>query len=328
MTLAHKTNARGKHSAANSSANASLRGKGFVHMIESIPNISEGRNGTIIRQIIGAIEQNSRAEVIDSSSDCSHHRTVLTLTGSELDVQNAILATAANAIRDIDLREHDGIHPRIGAIDVVPLVPLIGSTLEQCIALSHTIGKLLAETLDIPVFLYEDSSRLSHRRRLEQIRKGGFEKLKTKLQHVDWQPDYGPPRPHPSAGVCVVGARGPLIAFNVNLRSQNLNIARQIALTIRSSNGGLPFVKALGLLVSTNKHNGVQISMNLTDYKRTPLAVALNAVFTEASKHKVEISGTELIGLIPAEAVVGNVRNMPIDKLIAPNQILESKLSQ
>ena len=297
----------------------------FKQMIESIPNISEGRNLNFIRQTVNEIEQTDGANVIDYSSDASHHRTVLTITGSELGIQNAILATAASAIHNIDLRQHNGIHPRIGAIDVVPLVPLVGATLEQCIALSHSTGQLLAEKFNIPVFLYESSSRLPHRTQLEQIRKGGFERLETKLQHTDWRPDYGPPKPHPSAGACVIGARKPLIAFNVNLHSHNLTIAKKIALTIRSSNGGLPFVKALGLLVSTDKHDGVQISINLTDYRQTPFAVVLDAVFIEAGKYNVEISETELIGLIPAEAVVGRVRNTPIRKLISPDQILESR---
>ena len=148
-------------------------------MIESIPNISEGRNLSLVRQIVAEIKKSDGANVIDYSSDSSHHRTVLTITGSELGIQNAILATATNAISNIDLRQHDGIHPRIGAIDVVPLVPLVGATLEQCIALSHGIGRLLAETYEIPVFLYEESSQSPHRHRLEQIRKGGFEQLKT-----------------------------------------------------------------------------------------------------------------------------------------------------
>jgi len=294
-------------------------------MIESIPNISEGRNPKLIRQIVGEIEQSDGANMIDYSSDSSHHRTVFTLTGNQLEIQNAILATATSAVRNIDLRQHDGIHPRIGAIDVVPLVPLIGSTLEQCISLSHSIGRLLAETLDIPVFLYEASSRVPHRTRLEQIRKGGFEQLNAKLRHANWRPDYGPPRPHPSAGACVVGARNALIAFNVNLNSHNLTIAKKIALTIRSSNGGLPFVKALGFLVSTKKHDGVQISINLTDYQQTPFADVLGAIFAEARKHNIEISGTELIGLIPAAAVVGTVNNIPIHKLISPHQILENR---
>lgn len=297
-------------------------------MIESIPNISEGRNLDFITKTVAEIEQTDGANVIDYSSDSSHHRTVLTITGSELGIQNAILATATSAVRNIDLRQHDGIHPRIGAIDVVPLVPLIGATLEQCIALSHSIGQLLAERLGIPVFLYESSSRFRHRSRLEQIRKGGFEQLGSKLRHVDWRPDYGPARPHPSAGACVIGARNPLIAFNVNLNSHNLTIAKKIALTIRSSNGGLPFVKALGLLVSTNKHDGIQISINLTDYQQTPLAVVLDAVFSEARKHDIEILETELIGLIPAAAVVGKVRNIPVHRLISPNQILENKSPQ
>ena len=297
-------------------------------MIESIPNISEGRNRSVIRQTIRAIECINGANLLDYSSDSTHHRTVLTIAGSELGVRNAILAIATNAIRNIDLRQHDGIHPRIGAIDVIPLVPLIGASLDQCIALSHSIGRLLAETHKIPVFLYEASSRLPHRHRLEQIRKGGFEQLKTKLLHDDWRPDYGPQQPHPSAGACVIGARQPLIAFNVNLESHNLKIAEEIARRIRGSNGGIPFVKALGLLVSTTKHDGVQVSINLTDYQRSPLADVLTAVFEEAKNYAVKISGTELIGLIPADAIVGTARNIPIREFIAPNQILENRLQQ
>ena len=295
-------------------------------MIESIPNISEGRSRSVIRRAIQAVERIDGTNLLDFSSDSTHHRTVFTIAGSELAIQNAILALATVAAQNIDLRQHDGIHPRIGAIDVVPLVPLLGASLEQCIALSHSLGKLLAETLNIPVFLYESSSSFTHRQRLEQIRKGGFEQLAKKLRNSNWQPDYGPVRPHPSAGACVIGARKPLIAFNVNLKSHDLAIAQHIAKKIRSSNGGLPFVKALGLLVSTNKHDGSQISMNLTNYQRTPLADVLNVVFQEAEKLEVEIAGTELIGLIPADAVVGKARNTPIRKLITANQILQSRL--
>ena len=295
-------------------------------MIESIPNISEGRSRDVIRQAIQVVECTDGANLLDFSSDSTHHRTVLTIAGSELSIQNAILGLATVAAQNIDLRQHDGIHPRIGAIDVVPLVPLLGASLEQCIALSHSIGKLLAETLDIPVFLYESSSRFPHRQRLEQIRKGGFEQLAKKLRATNWRPDYGPVSPHPSAGACVIGARKPLIAFNVNLKSHNLEIAQNIAKKIRSSNGGMPFVKALGLLISTKNHDGSQISINLTNYQRTPLADVLNVVFQEAEKLEVEIAGTELIGLIPADAVVGKARNTPIRKLITANQILESRL--
>ena len=297
-------------------------------MIESIPNISEGRSRSVIRQTMRAVERTDGANLLDCASDSTHHRTVLTITGNELGIRNAILAVATNAVQNIDLRQHDGIHPRIGAIDVVPLVPLVGASLDQCIGLSHSIGKLLAETLEIPVFLYESSSRFPHRHRLEQIRKGGFEQLTTKLSDPDWRPDYGPQKPHPSAGACVIGARKPLIAFNVNLKSHNLKMAQNIARHIRSSNGGIPFVKALGLLVSTNKHDGVQISINLTDYQQTPLADVLTAVFEESEKHNVEISETELIGLIPADAIIGTARNIPIRQLIAPNQILENRMAQ
>jgi len=297
-------------------------------MIESIPNISEGRNRSVIRQTIRAIECINGATLLDCSSDSTHHRTVLTIAGTELGIQNAILSITNNAIRNIDLRQHNGIHPRIGAIDVIPLVPLVRASLDQCIALSHSIGKLLAETYEIPVFLYEESSQFPHRHRLEQIRKGGFEQLKTKLLRDDWRPDYGPQRPHPSAGACVIGARRPLIAFNVNLESHNLKIAEEIARRIRASNGGIPFVKALGLLVSTTKHDGVQVSINLTNYQQTPLAEVLTAVFKEAKNFSVKISGTELIGLIPADAVVGTARHIPIQKFIAPKQILENRLKQ
>ncbi len=297
-------------------------------MIESIPNISEGRDDSFIRKTMQAVERTDGANLLDCSSDSTHHRTVFTITGTELGIRTAILAVANNAVENIDLRRHDGIHPRIGAIDVIPLVPLIGSSLGQCIELSHSIGKLLAETLEIPVFLYESSSGSPHRHRLEQIRKGGFEQLTTKLLHSDWRPDYGPKKPHPSAGACIIGARKSLIAFNVNLKSHNLKIAQTIARHIRSSNGGMPFVKALGLLVSTTKHDGAQISINLTNYQQTSLADVLTAVFDQSEKYNLEISGTELIGLIPADAVIGKARNTPVRLLIDPNQILENRMSQ
>ena len=270
--------------------------------VESIPNFSEGRDPAVIEQLEHALTATPGVALLDRHRDVDHHRCVLTVAGSVESIEAAVFSVVAKAAEVIDLKHHAGQHPRLGSCDVLPFVPLSGSTMEQCVRLAHRVGARIGRELRIPVFLYEEACEHPFRRRLEQIRKGGLESLRTRMAtDLAWVPDFGPAKPHPTAGVIVVGARHPLVAFNVVLQSQDLSLARDIARTIRASNGGLPAVKAIGLELKSQ--GCVQVSMNLTDYHQTPVHVAFEAVKRAATLKGVAVVKSELVGLIPQEAL-------------------------
>jgi glutamate formiminotransferase len=271
-----------------------------VPLIECIPNVSEGRRAEVIDAIAAAI-RGAGVALLDVSRDAAHHRSVFTFAGEPDAVHRAVLAMFDAAIPAIDLRAHAGVHPRMGAVDVVPLVPLAGASLDECAALARTIGAEVAAKFNLPVYLYEAAASAIHRRPLEQVRRGQFEGLAEKLQRAEWQPDFGPAVPHPTAGAAIVGARQPLIAFNVNLATDRLDVAKAVARAVRYSSGGLPCVKALGLPLADR--GIVQVSMNLTDFRTTSMADAFRAVAAEAAHHGVAVLESELIGLVPAEAL-------------------------
>lgn len=297
-------------------------------MIEAIPNISEGRRIDVVREALGTIEAVAGARVLDCSSDPSHNRSVITMVGEADPLREAVLRMFEVAVKHIDLRGHRGVHPRIGAVDVVPFVPLGSTRMESCIELAHATGRDVAERLQMPVLLYEAAATDPRRRRLERLRRGQFEGLQAKLVEPAWSPDYGPPRPHPSAGAVAIGARRPLVAFNVNLASDDLDLARRIARTVRESGGGLPHVKAIGVRVSSPRRNLAQVSMNLTDYRRTPLSAALDRVAREAAREGIEIAGTELVGLVPREAMDGTAGGRPMLDVIPPDRTIEARLAR
>ena len=297
-------------------------------MIEAVPNISEGRRAAVVRAAVEAIEEVSGVRVLDWSSDPSHNRTVITLAGEANPLRQAILRLFDVAVERIDLRRHRGEHPRIGAVDVVPFVPLGGTPMQACIDLAHATGSEVAERLQVPVLLYEEAATGAARRRLEHLRRGQFEGLGAKLLQPEWRPDFGPSQPHRSAGAAAIGARGPLIAFNVNLASDDLDLARRIARAVRASGGGLPHVKAIGVRLSSSPRDVVQVSMNLTDYRRTPLSAALTRVAREAARHGVEVAGTELIGLVPREAIDGSAGGRPVLDVIRPDRTIEARLER
>jgi glutamate formiminotransferase / 5-formyltetrahydrofolate cyclo-ligase len=211
-------------------------------VIESVPNISEGRRLDVVATLADAVRETARLLLLDHSADPSHNRSVLTLAGDGEAVLEGLLRVFEIAIDRIDLRHHRGVHPRIGAVDVVPFIPLQGSTMDECIVLSRRFGATVADRFEVPVFLYEQSAVRPERRRLEEIRRGQFEGLAARMQHPDWTPDFGPRSPHPAAGATVVGARMPLVAFNVNLASTDLEAARSIAAAVRERDGGLACV--------------------------------------------------------------------------------------
>ncbi len=295
-------------------------------MIEAIPNISEGRRAEVVRAVVRAVRETPAVRVLDWSSDPSHNRSVITLAGEADPLREAVLRLFEAAVERIDLRRHRGVHPRIGAVDVVPFVPLGKTPMEACIELAHATGREVAERLRVPVLLYEAAATAPGRRRLEHLRRGQFEGLGTKLLQPGWRPDYGPPRPHPSAGAAAIGARGPLVAFNVDLESDDLDLARRIARTVRTSGGGLPHVKAMGVRLASPQRRLVQVSMNLTDYRRTPLSAALASVAREAAREGVEIAGTELVGLVPRDAIDGSAGGTPMLDLIPPERTIEARL--
>lgn len=270
-------------------------------MIEVVPNVSEGRRPEIVHALRTAVAGVPGSTLLDYSSDPSHNRSVFTLVGEADALRDAMLRLVDVAVRHIDLRTHRGAHPRIGAVDVVPFIPLEGAVMDDCVMLAKDTARSIADTFGVPVYLYEEAATRPDRRRLESIRRGEFDGLAPRMRTAEWQPDYGPSVPHPSAGATVVGARRPLIAFNVDLESATLDDARHIAAAVRESSGGLRSVKALGLWLA---HRGrAQVSMNLTDFTITSIAVAFDAVVQAAKTRGVGVRESELIGLIPAAAL-------------------------
>jgi glutamate formiminotransferase / 5-formyltetrahydrofolate cyclo-ligase len=272
-------------------------------LIECIPNVSEGRDARVIAALSDAIENVRDVHLLDRSSDQAHHRAVFTFVGGPSALKQAVLALVEVAVARIDLRRHRGQHPRVGAVDVVPFVPLEGATTADCVALARDTGKDVAGRFDVPVYLYEAAAADPARRRLEDIRRGQFEGLAAKMARAGWTPDFGPATPHPTAGATVVGARLPLIAFNVNLATDRIDIARSVAAAVRESSGGLRCVKAIG--VRLESRGIVQVSMNLTNFEATPIFRASDAVRTEAARRGVGVVDTEIVGLAPAAALVG-----------------------
>lgn len=292
-------------------------------MIESIPNVSEGRRQDVIEGCAGAIRA-TPARLLDVSSDASHNRSVYTFVGEAPAVEAAVLALFERAIQSIDLRVQTGEHPRLGAVDVVPFVPLAGATMAECVALARRVGAEVAQRFHIPVFLYEEAAARWARRHLEHIRRGQFEGLATKLGQEEWQPDFGPAVPHPTAGATVIGARGPLIAYNVNLHSADLEAARAIARAVRQSSGGLPCVKAMG--VALPDRSLVQVSMNLTNYEKTSMLTAFEAVRREAERRGIAVANSEIVGLVPAAALPDGLETVLMLEGFRDDLILENRI--
>ncbi|MEO8359337.1 MAG: glutamate formimidoyltransferase [Vicinamibacteria bacterium] len=295
-------------------------------LIECVPNFSEGARPEVVEAIVARVRAQSTARVLDLQSDASHNRSVLTLAGDADSLARAVMALVGASLEAIDLRTHKGEHPRLGAVDVVPFIPLEGATLADCIALARRVGAAIAEAYKIPVFLYEDASTAPHRKGLEDIRRGQFEGLATKLKDPLWQPDFGPSEPHPSFGAVVVGARMPLIAFNVNLATDDVEIAKKIAKGIRHSTGGYRFVKAMGLGVDIGGRKVAQVSMNMTDFTRTPLHRVVETIRNEAARYGVGIAGSEIVGLVPAQALMDAAEHYLQLTGFSTKQVLETRL--
>lgn len=291
-------------------------------LVECIANFSEGRRSGVVDAIVKAVGGAAGAVVLDVHSDPDHNRSVVTFAGEPEPVLEAAFAGIATAAGLINLDEHEGQHPRIGAADVVPFVPLSGITLEECAALARLLGERVGRELDIPVYLYEAAATRPERVNLADVRRGGYEALKAAiLTEPERTPDYGPARLG-KAGATAIGARLPLIAYNVYLNTDDVEIARRIAASIRYSGGGLAHVKALGLLVNGR----AQVSMNLTDYTQTPIPRVMEMIRSEAARYGAAVQSSELVGLIPQAALVEAARwYLQLDSF-SSDQILEERL--
>jgi len=274
----------------------------MVKLVECVPNFSEGQRKEVIDAIVDEARKYN-VKILNVTPDASHNRTDVTIIGEPEEVKKAAMDMAVKAVELIDMNKHRGEHPRMGAMDVVPFVPLMNMTMEECIQLAHEFAREFSEKTGVPCFLYEEAATREDRRNLADVRKGEFEGLKEEIgKNPDKTPDYGPNAIHPTAGATAVGAREFLIAFNVNLATNDISIAKNIAKAVRHSSGGYRFVKAMGFEI---KEKGiVQVSMNMTNYKKTPLFRVFETVKREAARYGVNVLSAEIVGMIPLEAMV------------------------
>ena len=295
-------------------------------LIECVPNVSEGRRAEVVEAMLRAMGRVEGVRLLDHSSDPSHNRSVLTLAGEPAPLKAAVLALFEVAVSAIDLRSHRGEHPRMGAVDVVPFVPLEGATMDDCIALARDTAADVAARFGIPIYLYEQAATTPLRTNLEDVRRGEFEGLKTRMASAEWAPDFGPATPHPTAGATAIGARMPLIAFNVNLGTDRLDVAKTIAAAIRQSSGGFRFVKAMG--VRLQDRGIVQVSMNLTNYDKTPIFRVFETVRREAARYGVTVLDSEIVGLVPAAALIASAEYFLQLQGFEANQVLETRVRE
>jgi glutamate formiminotransferase len=293
-------------------------------IVECVPNFSEGRRREIIDEIVGALASVEGVRVLDVQSDADHNRSVVTMVGQPQDVEEAAFRGIERAAQLIDMGQHQGEHPRMGATDVVPFVPIAGVTMADCVEMAHRLGERVGRELSIPIYLYEEAATRPERRNLADVRRGEYEGLKVEIEtdphHV---PDFGPARMG-KAGATAIGARPPLVAFNVYLNTDDVAIAKAIARAVRHSSGGLRYVKALGLLVEGR----AQVSMNLTDYRQTPIYRVIEMLRREAARYGVTIASSEVVGLIPNEALVDTAQfYLQLDGF-SSDQILENRLAE
>ena len=295
-------------------------------IIECVPNFSEGRDLQKIDQIVAPFRAKEGVKLLDYSNDEDHNRLVVTVVGEPEPLKAAVIEAVGVAVRLIDLNKHSGQHPRMGAVDVIPFIPIKNATMEECIELSKEVGAAVAEQYALPVFLYEKSASAPHRENLAAIRKGEFEGMAEKIHQPEWHPDFGPADRHATAGTVAIGARMPLVAFNINLSTNSMDIATKIAKNIRHINGGLRFVKAMG--VELTERGIVQVSINMTDYTRTALYRAFELVRIEARRYGVSIVGSEIIGLVPMEALIDTASYYLGLEDFSMQQVLESRIME
>lgn len=295
-------------------------------VIECVPNFSEGRDRAVMEAILEPFRTTPEVKLLDYSNDEDHNRMVVTLVGEPQAVKTAVIAATKIAITKIDLNKHQGQHPRMGAVDVIPFIPIRNVSLEEAVKLSKEVGKVIGEEIGIPVFLYEKSATSPDRENLAKIRKGEFEGMAEKIKDPAWHPDFGPAERHATAGTVAVGARMPLVAYNVNLNTSDLSIADAIAKKVRFIGGGLRFCKAMGVEL-TDRHI-TQVSMNLTDYTKTAVYRAHELIRIEARRYGVEIVGAEIVGLVPLAALVDTAEYYLGLENFSIDQVLETRMME
>ena len=295
-------------------------------IMECVPNFSEGRDKAKVEQIADAFRGKEGVKLLDYSSDADHNRSVITVIGEPEALKTAVIDAIGRAVKLIDLTQHSGQHPRMGAVDVVPFIPIRNVTMEEAVALSKEVAQAVGNQFQLPVFLYEKSATATHRENLATVRKGEFEGLHEKMLLPEWVPDFGPYAPHPTAGAVAIGARMPLVAYNVNLGTADLEIATAIAKKVRFVGGGLRYCKAMG--VTLEERGITQVSMNLTDYTKTAIYRAHELVRIEAQRYGVPVVGAEVIGLVPMEALVDAAAYYLGLENFSMSQVLEAKLME
>jgi glutamate formiminotransferase len=295
-------------------------------IIECVPNFSEGRDLEKIEKIVSPFRAKKGVKLLDYSNDEDHNRLVVTVVGEPEAVAEAIIQAIGTAIELIDVNKHRGQHPRMGAVDVVPFIPIKNVSMEEAVELSRFVAARVAEKYNLPVFLYEKSATTAQHENLAAVRKGEFEGLSEKMKLPEWKPDYGPEGPHPTAGAVAIGARMPLVAYNINLNTNDIEIATKIAKNIRHVNGGLRYVKAMG--VELKDRNITQVSINMTDYSKTALYRAFELTRIEARRYGVSIVGSEIIGLVPMEALIDTASYYLGLENFSMRQVLESRLME
>ena len=295
-------------------------------IVECVPNFSEGRDLKKIDRIVAPFRARAGVKLLDYSNDEDHNRLVVTLVGEPEALRDAVIEAIGVAVELIDLNYHQGQHPRMGAVDVVPFIPIKNVTMDEAVSLSREVGEKVAGLYHLPVFLYEKSATAPHRENLAAVRKGEFEGMAEKIKLPEWQPDFGPADRHPTAGTVAIGARMPMVAYNINLSTDNLEIATKIARNIRHINGGLRYVKAMG--VELKERNITQVSINMTDYTRTALYRAFELVRIEARRYGVTIIGSEIVGLVPMEALIDTASYYLGLENFSMQQVLESRIME
>ena len=274
----------------------------MAKLVECVPNFSEGRRPEVIAAITEEVKKVAGVSLLNVNSDASHNRTVVTFIGEPQAAKLAAFNACAKAAELIDMEQHQGEHPRVGATDVIPFIPVSDITMEECVELANELGQEIADKLNIPVYLYEAAAKTPARVKLPDVRKGQYEGLKTAIASPERQPDYGPAKMHPTAGATVVGARQFLIAYNINLSTSDVNIAKKIAGSIREAKGGYKYCRAMGVMIEDR--NMAQVTINMVDYTGTPLHRVFETVKSEAGRYGVSIIGSEIVGMVPLQALV------------------------
>jgi glutamate formiminotransferase len=293
-------------------------------LIECVPNFSEGRRSEVIEELVEPFRKQKGCLLLDYRADEDHNRLVVSLVGEPAPIQEALLQSAQVAIARIDLKQHQGGHPRVGAVDVIPFIPLRNVTMESCVELAHSFGRRYNAQTNIPVYFYEEAAMRPERKRLEVIRKGQYEVLRSEITRPERRPDLGAPKLHPTAGATVIGARKFLVAFNVNLETNDVKVAKEIAKLVKDPSGGFAQVKAIGL--SLEERGLVQVSMNIVDYEKSGLYRVLERIRMEAEKRGIAVVETEIYGMVPAAALLDSVSHYMQISDFDLDQVIELRL--